>query len=517
MTQQADAAEDGGASQREAWSKRSVFILAAIGSAVGLGNIWRFPYVAFSNGGGAFMIPYLVALLTAGIPLLFLYYSIGHRFAGSPPLSFRRFSRKTEAIGWWQVGVSFIIAVYYAVVIAWACRFAIFSVTSELSDEDTAKNAFSDLTQADQNSIGFDFVPGVLIPLVIVWAVVLLILAFGVQKGIGSTAQVFVPVLVVLFIVVVVRALFLDHAVDGLNALFTPDWNALGDSSVWIAAYGQIFFSLSVGFGIMITYSSYLKRKTNLTGSGLVVGFSNSAFEILAGIGVFAALGYMAAQQGTDVSGVAVHGIGLAFEAFPTIIATMPGGAVFGFLFFVSLVFAGLTSLISIVEVIISAFKDKTGMSRVPATLLVGGVMAIVSILFFPTRSGVAALDITDHFVNEFGIVGAALTATVVITWLLRRLPEQRDHLNSVSSFTVGWLWMAFVGVVTPIVLAYTLIDQIVDTVRNGYEDYSGAMEAGFGWALQIALIIAAVLMSLTLWNRTTERHNNPDPMPVRS
>src|SRR5699024_1597415 len=107
---------------------------------------------------------------------------------------------------------------------------------------------------------------------------------------------------VVLFIVVVVRALFLDHAADGLDALFTPDWNALSNSGVWIAAYGQIFFSLSVGFGIMITYSSYLKRKTNLTGSGLVVGFSNSAFEILAGIGVFAALGYMASQQGTGVS-----------------------------------------------------------------------------------------------------------------------------------------------------------------------------------------------------------------------
>ncbi|QDQ97808.1 sodium-dependent transporter [Tomitella fengzijianii] len=515
MTQPADADPSPG---REVWSRRSVFILAAIGSAVGLGNIWRFPYVAYSNGGGAFMIPYLVALLTAGIPLLFLYYSIGHRFKGSPPLAFRRMSKRAEGLGWWQVGICFIIAVYYAVIIAWAARFAIFSAKGDLSSPEKAGDAFGNLTKSDQTSLGFDYVAGVAWPLLITWVVVIAILAFGVQKGIGATAQFFVPVLVVLFIAVVIRALLLDGAGEGLNSLFTPDWGALTDSSVWIAAYGQIFFSLSVGFGIMITYSSYLKRKTNLTGAGLVVGFSNSAFEILAGIGVFAALGYMAAVQGVPVVDVADSGIGLAFVAFPTIISTMWGGSVFGLLFFISLIFAGITSLVSIIEVIISAVRDKTGMRRVPATILVGAAATIVSMVFFPTRSGVSVLDTVDHFANEFGIVGAALTSVVVVTWLLRKLPQQRDHLNGVSSFKLGWIWMACVGVITPIVLAYMLIDQIIDTVQNGYGDYGGGLVAGFGWALQIALIVIAVAVGFTRWHKSADQViESDDAVAVRS
>ncbi len=516
MTQPADTGQSPG---REAWSRRSVFILAAIGSAVGLGNIWRFPYVAYTNGGGAFMIPYLVALLTAGIPLLFLYYSVGHRFKGSPPLAFRRMHKRAEGLGWWQVGVCFVIAVYYAVIIAWAARFAIFSASGDLSTPEKAGAAFDNLTQADQTSLGFDFVAGVAWPLLITWLVVIAILAFGVQKGIGATSQFFVPVLVLLFIAVVIRALLLDGAAQGLDSLFTPDWGALTDSSVWIAAYGQIFFSLSVGFGIMVTYSSYLKRKTNLTGSGLVVGFSNSAFEILAGIGVFAALGYMAAVQNVAVGEVADSGIGLAFVAFPTIISTMWGGSVFGLLFFISLIFAGLTSLVSIVEVIISAVRDKTGMDRVPATILVGGAATVVSMLFFPTTSGVTVLDTVDHFVNEFGIVGAALTSVIVVTWLLRKLPQQRDHLNAVSSFKLGWVWMTCVGVITPIVLAYMLIDQIVDTVQNGYEGYGGGLVAGFGWGLQIALIVIAVTIGFTKWHRSVDDDNpvDDDVAAVRS
>lgn len=136
-----------------------------------------------------------------------------------------------------------------------------------------------------------------------------------------------IPLLVVMFLVLVGIALTLPGATQGLDALFTPNWAALADPGVWIAAYGQIFFSLSVGFGIMITYASYLKKRTNLTGSGLVVGFSNSGFEILAGIGVFSALGFMAQASGVSVADVAGSGIGLAFIAFPTLISQAPVGA----------------------------------------------------------------------------------------------------------------------------------------------------------------------------------------------
>ncbi len=491
--------------EREAWSGRTVFILAAIGSAVGLGNIWRFPYIAYENGGGAFIVPYLIALLSAGIPLLFLDYAIGHKFRGSPPLAFRRISRPAEAIGWWQVGICFVIAVYYAVIIAWAARYTIFSFSEAWGDDPATFFASDFLQQDGESTFGLDFVPGVVIPLLLVWVGVIAILALGVQKGIGSVSKYFVPLLIVLFAILVVRALFLDGAGQGLDAFFTPDWSALTDSGVWIAAYGQIFFSLSVAFGIMITYSSYLGRRTNLTGSGLVVAFSNSSFEILAGIGVFAVLGYMAAATGVPVADVVESGIGLAFIAFPAIISEMPGGPVFGVAFFGALVFAGFTSLISIVQVVVAAVQDKTGISRSAAVLTVGGSATVLSLLLFPTATGLNVLDIVDNFANNIGIVGVALVALVALGLILRRLTELQGHLNAVSSFKVGIVWRIFIGVVTPVVLAYMLIDQIVERISEGYGDLPTGLVVTFGWAVQALIIIVAVVLTLFPWHRSVD------------
>lgn len=343
---------------KEGFSSRKVFIFAAIGSAVGLGNIWRFPYVAYEGGGGAFIIPYLCALLFAGIPLLYLDYAVGHRFRGSAPLSLRRLHRGAEWLGWWQVLICVVIAIYYAAILAWAAKYTVLSFTKGWGDDPDAY-FFGDYLQAAATpGPTFDFVPGILMTMILVWVVTIGVLAMGVQTGIGRTAVVFIPVLVLAFIVLVIQALTLDGSMEGLNALFTPDWGALTHGSVWISAVGQIFFSLSVGFGIMITYASYVDRKTDMTGSGAVVGFSNSGFELLAGIGVFAALGFMAQAAGTEVSEVVTNGIGLAFVAFPTIINEAPGGVVIGVLFFVSLLLAGVTSLISIVEVVIGAVRE---------------------------------------------------------------------------------------------------------------------------------------------------------------
>ena len=207
--------------RRGAFSSRRVFILAAIGSAVGLGNIWRFPYVAYENGGGAFVLPYLVALLTAGIPFLLLDYAIGHRHRGSAPLSFARLRRGTEGLGWWQVGICFVIAVYYAAVIAWALRYTFFSLDQAWGD-DPEGFFFGEFLQAGDVQVTADVVPGVLVPLALVWLAVLAIMALGVQRGIGATSLVFIPVLVLAFAALVVQALLLPGAGAGLDALFTP-------------------------------------------------------------------------------------------------------------------------------------------------------------------------------------------------------------------------------------------------------------------------------------------------------
>lgn len=494
-------AATGGTRRREAFSGRSVFVFAAIGSAVGLGNIWRFPFVAYDNGGGAFLIPYLVALLSAGIPLLFFDYAIGHRFRGSAPLSFRRMNRFAEPIGWIQVLVSFVIAVYYAVILAWAACYAWFSVDGRWGEtyEETATFFSEDFLRAG-SGFGLDFVPLITGVLVVVWLFTLGVLIAGVQKGIGRTAQIFIPLLIVLFAALVIRSLFLEGAADGLNNFFTPDWGVLTDPGVWIAAYGQIFFSLSVGFGIMLTYASYLKRRSNLTSSGLVVGFSNSAFEVLAGIGVFATLGFLvssAAGAGwDDVSG----GPGLAFIAFPALISQMPGGPIWGVVFFACLILAGLTSMISIVEVVISSFQDKVGVSRTTATLAIGGPMAIVSILLMPTETGLQNLDILDKFANSIGIVGIALIALIVVMFALRLGPTLRDHLNSVSSFKVGPIWIVCMAVVTPLILAYALFGEIRSLVSEPYEGYDAAVLGVWGWGMIAAILVLSVILSLLPW-----------------
>lgn len=487
---------------REVFSSRAAFLFAAIGSAVGLGNIWRFPYVAYDSGGGAFLIPYLVALLTAGIPLLFLDYALGHRFRGSAPKTFRRIKPWAEPVGWIQVGVAFFITVYYSVIIAWSAIYAWKSISKSWGDDPNA-HFFEDFLAADTTGMAsLDFVWPIAVVLLFVWIAVIAVLALGVDKGIGKVAKFFIPLLLVLFVGVVIFALTLDGAAKGLDALFTPDWSALQDSSVWIAAYGQIFFSLSVGFGIMLTYSSYLKPRSNLTGTGLVTGFANSSFEVLAGIGVFATLGFMATQQGVGVGDVVESGIGLAFVAFPAVISQMPGfvGPVFGILFFLSLTIAGFTSLMSLLEVVVSAIQDKLAMGRTQTVLIVGGVMAALALVLFPTTTGLSTLDIVDRWTNNIGIVGVALLSIIVLDWILRRTDEFGMHLNSVSSFRVGTWWRICVANITPIVLGFTLLQEIITQLQENYGDYSDTQINVYGWGVIAVIVVGALSMSLVPW-----------------
>ena len=492
------------AQKRETFSGRRAFIMAAIGSAVGLGNIWRFPYTTYENGGGAFIIPYLIALLTAGIPLLFLDYAIGHRNRGGAPLSYRRVSPHFEVFGWWQMMVNVIIGLYYAVVLGWAASYTYFSFTGAWGDKPIDFFIGEFLKMGDiKNGVSFEFVGMVTGPLIAMWIVALGVLSMGVQKGIAKASSVLMPVLVVMFMALVIYSLFLPGAAKGLDALFTPDWSKLSNPSVWIAAYGQIFFSLSIGFGIMVTYASYLKKESDLTGSGLVVGFANSSFEVLAGIGVFAALGFIATAQGQEVSEVAKGGIGLAFFAFPTIINKAPFGEVLGVLFFGSLTFAALTSFISVIEVIISAIQDKIRIRRVKVTFIVGVPMMLVSVILFGTTTGLPMLDVFDKFVNYFGIVAVAFASLIAIV-ANEKLGLLGNHLNETSSFKVGFFWRLCI-VLTSGVLAFMLFSEGAKVFSEGYEGYPNWFVNTFGWGMSISLLVVAFFLSRLKWKSDTK------------
>ncbi|WP_088006524.1 sodium-dependent transporter [Indiicoccus explosivorum] len=495
---------------RSQWGTRAGFILAAVGSAVGLGNIWRFPYVAYENGGGAFFIPYLFALLTAGIPILIMEFTLGHRFRGSAPLTFFRFEgKKAEWLGWWQILVSFVISTYYAVIIAWSMRYTLFSFNLGWG-EDTQAFLFGDFLQLAETpgEVG-GIVWGVFIPLVLVWIISLGILLAGVQKGIELANRIFIPTLVVIFLIIVIRAVTLPGAGAGLTAFFEPNFEEIMNPTVWVAAYGHIFFSLSIAFAIMITYSSYLPKKSDITNNAFITGFANSSFELLAGIGVFAALGYMAVQSGVDVSEVATAGVGLAFVVFPQIINEFPGlNGLFGALFFLSLTLAGLTSLISITETYVAGFSEKFGTSRRKAVAIAGGLAAVISILF-STNGGLYFLDVTDYFINQFGIALIGLIEVVLVAWAFRKLSDLQGHANLVSDIRLGNWWKICLSVVTPIVLGYMMFGlftenllQQFDTETGNYEGYTNSFIFWSGWLVAIGALVLGIIFSLGKWHR---------------
>ena len=490
--------------KRENWSARSGFIIAAIGSAVGLGNIWRFPYVAYENGGGAFLIPYLIAIFAAGLPLLFLDYAVGHKFRSAPPTAYKKLLN-CEALGWWQVMVTLVIGIYYASVLSWAGSYVFYSIGQSWG-EDTQAFFFNTYLQTGEG-LSFGFVPQLFIGLVSVWIVVMLILYGGVKKGVELSNKIFMPLLVVLFSILVIQALRLPGAVEGLNAFFTPDWHAMGNYKVWLAAFGHIFFSLSIGFGIMLTYASYLKPKTNLTGSGVVVALANSSFEILAGIGIFAALGFMAFSAGVPVKDVVSGGIGLAFIAFPKIISSLgSGGDLFGFLFFTSLVVAGITSMVSILEVPIAAFQDKLGWSRKKAVTIIAGGSAIVSTVLFSGHSAITFVDIIDYFANNIGIVGGGLLSIILVTWFKRSLlTELKNHVNQVSSIQLGKSWDILLTFVTPVALLVALVLTLIAIFSEGYGDYPLEVLLPVGGGCVVLFVVGAWLLSRLQDKKTQE------------
>jgi len=401
--------------KREGWSSQWGFILAAIGSAVGLGNIWRFPYMAYANGGFAFLVPYLIALFVVGLPLLIVEFGLGHHMRGSAPLAFRKVEKKFGFLGWWSVTfVMFGIVVYYAVVIGW-CVDYLFLAFGKSWGNDPSKYFVKDfLGRTPSPAGGQEFESGsvqwhILGALAVVWAANWIIIVKGIKKGIEKASVIFMPLLLIVVAVLVIWSLTLKGAWSGITMYLDPaqaDWEKLKEPGVWIAAVSQMFFTLSLGFGIMIAYASYLPKKVNVTRSAAITAFGNCGFSIFAGLAVFAAVGFAAsghgltakqfsqteivtikegprgdvlraalpadvveklekgmsreaaneifaemggplAEEGTTVVPYNFGGPGLVFMTYPLILNDMPGGTVFGVLFFAALIIAGLSSSIS--------------------------------------------------------------------------------------------------------------------------------------------------------------------------
>lgn len=485
--------------RREQWGSKVGFILAAIGSAIGLGNIWRFPYVAYTNGGGAFLIPYFFAIFTAGIPLIILEYSLGHKYRGSTPLAVARASKKWEWMGWWPTITSAIIVSYYSMILSWSINYFALSFTKGWGSDSNAffHNDFLHLTASPFEFGGVIWY--VLGGIVLIWIINWFICYRGVKKGIEKANKFLLPTLVIIMIIIAVRSITLDGAMEGLNTLFTPDWDMVVKPSVWIAAYGQVFYSLSLAIGIMMTYSSYLPKKTDINNSAFVTAFANCGFELLSAIAVFAILGFMATAQGLPVSEVVSSGVGLAFVAFPQIFSEMGAvGSLLGPLFFLCLIFAGITSSVSLTEAVSAPFREKFGWGR---KKVVTG-MCIIGFLIssaFATGAGLYILDIVDAFINNYGIVVVGLLEVILVGWIVT--PEKiREHSNKISYFRVGRWWDIAVKFVTPAMLIYIIVQNIIKEVKTPYGGYELSALFAYGWSIIAFGIICALVISRKPW-----------------
>jgi NSS family neurotransmitter:Na+ symporter len=472
--------------------------MAAIGSAVGLGNVWRFPYVCYENGGGAFLIPYFIAIFTAGIPLMILEFSVGHWARGAPPKAFSKIGKKWEWAGWLSVMLPFAVATYYVVVMAWCFGYMIYSIDLRwgLNTEHFFLTKYLGVSN-NPLQIGGISIP-VLLGLITIWFFIFIILYKGVKR-IGKVVAWTVPLPTILIIILTIRGLTLPGSIEGLSYYLTPNFSKLLDGNVWIAAYAQVFFSLGVAQGIMITYSSFLKKKSDLTNNAFIISLADAGTSFLTGFTVFSIVGYLAISQGIGITelGDKIAGPYLTFVTYPTAISLLPFAAsFFGLIFFIALLTFGIDSAFSMIEPISDGINNKLKITKTKTTALLCSLGFFIS-LIFATNSGLFLLDIVDHFIANYGLVIIGLIECIILGWMYN-LYKLREHANKVSEIKIGKWWDFLIKFFIPLFLSILLIVGIYQNIINPYMNYRWEIIFTIGAIPLILMIILSFIFMKT-------------------
>ncbi len=462
----------------EHWKKRRGFILAAIGSAIGLGNVWRFSWLCYKNGGGAFLIPYFIALLVIGLPLIILEFSLGNYFSGSSPYIFKKIRGQFEIIGWFAVINVLIIGTYYAVILAWVMDYIGLSLLNTFVSSDPS-GLFTSLINTPLL---------VIVGLIITWATVWYTLYHGVSGGIEKACTVAIPTLWILSVILVIRGVTLPGADTGINWYLSPNWSALTHGSVWIDAFGQTLFTLSLMAGPLIVYASYLPKNSELPNSAWIITFANSGFSFFFGFATWGIIGYlMTINNVSNPSNlnVPLNGEGLAFVTIPTAVSSLPGGDLmaiaFGSVFFITLWLAGYTSLMSNIEPMYSALKDKFNAPRKKTVTILTIFSLIIGILFAFSPDSISAVDFAAGTINLIWVV---LVEAIIASYYFG-LEKLRVYANENAEFELGKWFDYLLMFAVPIILATIL----------GY----GLMSAGYIMPLSFIVLIATIIATLFL------------------
>jgi SNF family Na+-dependent transporter len=407
--------------KRERWTSKAGIILAVAGSAVGLGNFLRFPTQAVQNGGGAFMIPYFISFVLLGIPLIWIEWAIG-RYGGlfghgTAPLILSRMWKNRLMKYFGTIGVfgPLIIVIYYLYIESWLLGYTFFSATGKLTSIDTQEGMLGFLRSyqglGSENLFAYTY-----LFFIVTFALNFAVIYRGVRRGIEKLCKIAMPLLFIMAIALTVRVLTLEGAGEGMGFLWNPDFKALADAKVWIAAAGQMFFTLSVGIGVILTYASYLSHGDDIVLSGLTAGSLNEGAEVILGgsIVIPAAVAFLGLSGAKAVAASGSFNIG--FVTMPFVLGKIPAGAAFSFLWFALLFLAGLTSSISLIQPAVSFLSDELHVSRKKATLILAAVTFVLcqAPIFF-LANGV--MDELDFWAGTFFLVVFATLEVVIFAW----------------------------------------------------------------------------------------------------
>jgi len=451
---------EGSNAQRGLWSSRLAFILAATGSAVGLGNIWKFPYVTGENGGGAFVLVYLLCIAVVGIPIMMAEVMIGRRGGRSPVKSLSLIAEHDRLKPAWKlvgaIGIlaGFLILSFYSVIGGWAISYVGTTASGQLAGQsaDAVGAIFSGLLSDPTKLLAWH---------TLFMAMVMVVVVRGVRSGLERAVSILMPALFVLLLIVVGYAMTTGHFGQAAAFLFQPDFSKLTTSGI-LVALGHAFFTLSLGMAVMMAYGSYLPKNISIAKPSISVSVIDTGVALLAGLAIFPIVFANGLEPGA--------GPGLIFQTLPLAFGQMPMGSLFGTLFFVLLIFAAWTSGISLLEPIVEWLEERKGMNRTVSTLGAGFVcwgLGIASILslnlwsdfaplgFVPMLEGKTIFDLLDFFTANIMLPLGGLLVALFAGWVMSRQAMERELALSPAMFN---LWLITVRFITPVAVAVVFI-----------------------------------------------------------
>ena len=444
-------------SERSQWGSKIGFLLAAGGSAIGLGNIWRFPTLAGESGGGAFVLIYLLTVVIVGFTIMLAEFTLG-RYAQSDVVgSFKKVNKHFGFIGIIGVVAAFCIMGFYPVVGGWSIAYVFKALTGAIHTTDATilNDTFINLITSNISPLIWALI-FLILNVIIVWA--------GIDKGIEKASKILMPSLFVIMIILMIRSLTLDGAMEGVKFFLKPDFNqVMQEPKIIMAAVGQAFFSLSLGMGCMVTYGGYLNKEENLLKSAVIVPILDTAVAIMAGLIILPAVFAFGFEPGS--------GPGLVFITLPAVFTTMGGfGTVFSVLFFLLLAIAALTSSISLLELPVAYFISQRNWSRKKAVIFCSALMFIMSIfaslsqgmLSEVTILGKNFFDLYDYMSANILLPVGGILLSISTGWVLGKKEIIREATNDGElEFRLGNIWVILLKYVIPVLIFIVLLSQL--------------------------------------------------------